>query len=77
MSAGYRDGLLAKAVDLADRLMPAFKTPSGIPLSWVNLRRVRPLSLSPATHCDVGMVSSFNVRQTCHGDAVHFNCARG
>ena len=41
VSAGYRDGLLVKAVDLAGRLMPAFDTPSGIPLSWVNLHRVR------------------------------------
>ena len=43
--AGYRDGLLLKAVDLADRLIPAFDTPSGIPLSWVNLRKVS------AWHC--------------------------
>ena len=33
--------MLTKAVDLANRLMPAFDTPSGIPLSWVNLHRVR------------------------------------
>ncbi|GAA5821417.1 hypothetical protein JCM11251_004613 [Rhodosporidiobolus azoricus] len=29
--------LLDKAVDLADRLLPAFDTPSGLPLSFVNL----------------------------------------
>lgn len=29
--------LLAKAVDLADRILPAFDTPSGLPLSFVNL----------------------------------------
>ncbi|KFM28922.1 putative alpha-mannosidase I MNS5 [Auxenochlorella protothecoides] len=34
----YRGGLLLAAVDLADRLLPAFNTPSGIPLSWINLR---------------------------------------
>jgi hypothetical protein len=28
---------LDKAVDLADRLLPAFDTPSGLPLSFVNL----------------------------------------
>lgn len=28
---------LAKAVDLADRLLPAFDTPSGIPHSFINL----------------------------------------
>ena len=42
---GY-DGrlLLGLATDLADRLMPAFDTPSGLPLSWVNLRRVPSVS---------------------------------
>ncbi len=39
--AGYSGGLLRAAAELADRLMPAFDTPTGIPLSWVNLRRVR------------------------------------
>ncbi|GAA5862653.1 hypothetical protein JCM3774_001092, partial [Rhodotorula dairenensis] len=31
--------LLDKAVDLADRLLPAFETPSGLPLSFVNLAK--------------------------------------
>ncbi|GAA5891356.1 hypothetical protein JCM6882_004669 [Rhodosporidiobolus microsporus] len=31
--------LLDKAVDLADRLLPAFDTPSGLPLSFVNLAK--------------------------------------
>ncbi|GEM06966.1 mannosyl-oligosaccharide alpha-1,2-mannosidase, glycoside hydrolase family 47 protein [Rhodotorula toruloides] len=31
--------LLDKAVDLADRLLPAFDTPSGLPLSFVNLKK--------------------------------------
>lgn len=31
--------LLDLAVDLAERLLPAFDTPTGLPLSWVNLRR--------------------------------------
>lgn len=30
---------LEKAVDLADRLISAFDTPSGIPLTYVNLAR--------------------------------------
>lgn len=37
---GYDGSLLRLAVDLTDRFMPAFDTPTGIPLSWVNLRRV-------------------------------------
>ena len=49
LPAGYREGLLTKAVDLADRLMPAFDTPSGIPLSWVNLHRVRRLAFAPGS----------------------------
>ena len=34
---GYGGGLLRAAVDLADRLLPAFDTLTGLPLSWVNL----------------------------------------
>lgn len=37
----YDGSLLRLAVDLTDRLMPAFATPSGVPLSWVNLVKVR------------------------------------
>jgi hypothetical protein len=29
---------LEKAIDLADRILPAFDTPSGLPLSQINLR---------------------------------------
>ncbi|KAK7207341.1 glycoside hydrolase, partial [Myxozyma melibiosi] len=35
----YNGSLLTLAVDLADRLMPAFDTPTGIPLPRANLRR--------------------------------------
>ncbi|KAK9371198.1 glycoside hydrolase [Lipomyces kononenkoae] len=35
---GYDGSLLLLAVDLADRLLPAFDTPTGIPLARVNLR---------------------------------------
>ncbi len=38
---GYSGGLLALGAKLGDALMPAFATPSGVPLSWVNLQRVR------------------------------------
>ena len=37
---GYDGCLLPLATNLADRLLPAFNTASGIPLSWVNLRKV-------------------------------------
>ncbi|KAK9461097.1 glycoside hydrolase [Lipomyces oligophaga] len=35
---GYKNSLLDLAIDLADRLLPAFDTPTGIPLARVNLR---------------------------------------
>eukprot|EP00892_Ulva_mutabilis_P012498 jgi/Ulvmu1/9620/UM054_0050.1 len=34
---GYSGGFLRQARALADRLLTAFDTPSGIPLSWINL----------------------------------------
>ena len=40
MMAAYDGCLLRLAVDLGDRLLPAFDTLSGIPLSWINLRKV-------------------------------------
>ncbi|GAA5929629.1 glycoside hydrolase family 47 protein [Sporobolomyces koalae] len=42
--SGEQDSmLLEKATDLADRLLPAFETPSGLPLSFVNLARKKGL----------------------------------
>lgn len=38
--AGYDGCLLRLAVDLGDRLLPAFDTASGVPLSWVHLQKV-------------------------------------
>jgi hypothetical protein len=38
---GYDGSLLGLSVDLTNRFLPAFDTPTGIPLSWVNLRHVR------------------------------------
>ena len=38
---GYNGVLLRLATDLGNRLLPAFDTRSGIPLSWINLRKVR------------------------------------
>lgn len=36
----YSGELLATAVDLADHLMPAFNTVTGIPQTWINLQHV-------------------------------------
>ena len=38
LHAAYAGGLLAAALDLGRRLMPAFATPTGLPAAWVNLR---------------------------------------
>ena len=35
----YKRELLDKAIELADKLLPAFDTPTGIPTSWINLQR--------------------------------------
>ena len=40
---GYQGQLLSKAVDLADRLLPAFQTPTGIPFGTVNLKHGVPI----------------------------------
>ena len=44
--------LLNKAVDLAERLLPAFDTPSGVPLSWVHLTEEGGVPLSPQDEKD-------------------------
>ncbi len=49
----YNDCLLRLATELGDRLLPAFNTPHGIPLSWVNLRKVRVVSSRLHTGCTV------------------------
>lgn len=41
---GYDGIFLTRSVDLARRLLPAFKTPTGIPMMYLNLQSVGPLS---------------------------------
>lgn len=41
----YNGELLAIAVDLADRLLPAFDTVTGIPHTWINLEQVNKYTL--------------------------------
>lgn len=45
MMAAYDGCLLRLAVDLGDRLLPAFDTLSEIPLSWIHLRKVSQILL--------------------------------
>lgn len=41
------DILLHKAIDVADRLLPAFRTPTGLPYGTVNLRHGVPKGETP------------------------------
>ena len=47
---GYDGALLRLATDLGNRLLPAFDTKSGIPLSWVHLRKVCCFASSDMLH---------------------------
>ncbi|MES2055516.1 MAG: glycoside hydrolase family 47 protein [Pseudomonadota bacterium] len=68
--------LLAKARDLADRLLPAFATPTGMPYRYVNLKTgaVRDAVTNPAetgTHiAELGTLSRLT------GDAKYFDAAK-
>ena len=76
---GYNGSLLKAAVDLADRLMPAFDTPTGLPLSWVNLKRgqVRGDTRVTCTACagtlllELGMLSRLTGNPTYESKARH------
>ena len=41
IAPGYSGVLLSKAQSLAQQLLPAFNTTTGIPVSWVNLKNGR------------------------------------
>lgn len=40
ISPGYDGQLLAMATDMAERMLPAFETQSGVPLPWAHLQGV-------------------------------------
>ncbi|KNC53374.1 mannosyl-oligosaccharide 1,2-alpha-mannosidase IB [Thecamonas trahens ATCC 50062] len=68
----YRGELLALAVDLADRLLPAFDTPTGIPRSMVNLGVAKPAAAFPSETCTAGagtLTLEFVVLSRVTGDA--------
>jgi mannosyl-oligosaccharide alpha-1,2-mannosidase len=68
--------LLARAKDLADRLLPAFDTPTGMPYRYINLKtkKVRDPATNPAeagTHiAELGTLSKLT------GDSKYFNAAK-
>jgi len=59
----YKDQLLVKAQELADRLLPAFDTPTGVPLSWINLKtgQVRGDTRVTCTACAGTLLLEFGV----------------
>lgn len=70
---GYEGWLLQAAVDLADRLVPAFDTPTGLPLSWINLRRgqVRGDTRVTCTACAGTLLLEFGVLSRLTGNSTY------
>lgn len=75
----YRNELLKLAVDLGERLMPAFETPTGIPYGTVNLRNGVPVGETTiASTAGAGSLSmEFTMLSVLTGDAKYANAARG
>lgn len=75
----YKDGLLTLAIDLGDRLMPAFKTPTGIPYGTVNLRYGVPKGeTTVASTAGAGSLSmEFTMLSVLTGDPQYADAARG
>jgi mannosidase alpha-like ER degradation enhancer 2 len=68
--------LLALARDLGDRLLPAFKTPTGFPYVEVNLKTgaVRGTKTNP---CEIGtLLVEFGMLSKLTGDAKYYNYAK-
>ncbi|KAK9466586.1 glycoside hydrolase [Lipomyces arxii] len=75
----YDGSLLRLATDLGDRLMPAFETPTGIPLARVNLRLGNPKDNITET-CSAGassLVLEFATLSRLSGDGKYEEAARG
>lgn len=74
----YRGDLLDKAVSLADRLLPAFDTPTGVPLSWINLRKgqIRGDTRITCTACAGTMLLEFGVLSRLTGNPIYEDKAK-
>ncbi|ODV92630.1 glycoside hydrolase family 47 protein [Tortispora caseinolytica NRRL Y-17796] len=74
---GYDGFLLDLAVDLADRLMPAFDTPSGIPHPRINLRSGIGLpQLSKTCASGAALIVEFGVLSNYTGDPQYIDRAK-
>ncbi|KAI8469988.1 MAG: glycoside hydrolase [Monoraphidium minutum] len=77
IAPAYNGSLLAAAVDLAGRMLPAFNTPSGLPASFVNLRRgtVRADNVT-CTACAGTLLLEFGLLSSLTGNATYLARAR-
>ncbi|TYZ61789.1 hypothetical protein PybrP1_004787 [[Pythium] brassicae (nom. inval.)] len=75
----YKNELLELAVDLGDRLMPAFETATGIPYGTVNLRHGVPRGETPiASTAGAGSLSmEFTMLSVLTREPKYANAARG
>lgn len=75
----YKDELLQLAIDLGDRLMPAFETPTGIPYGTVNLRKGVPVGETTiASTAGAGSLSmEFTMLSVLTSERKYANAARG
>ena len=69
----YDGELLDQAVNLADRLMPAFDTPTGVPLAWINLRsgKIPSETTDTCTACAGTMILEFGVLSRLTGNPIY------
>ena len=69
----YNGELLRAAKDLGDRLLPAFDTPTGLPLSWVNLKKgkVAGDTRTTCTACAGTLLLEFGVLSRLTGNGVY------
>lgn len=74
---GYDGSLLTSAVDLADRMLPAFATPSGLPASFVNLRKgTLRLDNVTCTACAGTLLLEFGLLSRLTGNGTYLSRAR-
>ncbi|KAK9856425.1 hypothetical protein WJX84_012362 [Apatococcus fuscideae] len=74
----YDGSLLRFAHDLGDRLLPAFETPYGVPLSWINLQKgLIPGDLRvTCTACAGTLLLEFGALSRMTGDQLYETLAR-
>lgn len=74
----YDRELLDQAVNLADRLLPAFDTPTGVPEAWLNLQsgKIPGESKDTCTACAGTLILEFGVLSRLTGNPIYEEKAR-